>query len=252
MLITAQSIKNSRKYQEDRSLLRFLPNNEILLGIFDGHGGAWVADYAERHVPTTFRAIQKIAPQLTPEETLQLLFKRINQKVDRSCSGSTAAIAWVKLNENVVYVAILGDSQVFIKTSNKKIWESPEHNVATNRAELLAGIARGGKLDHSGTYLCAPCEGMGLQMGRALGDRDLGSILNREPEICRVEINKDSWLLIGSDGLIDPAHDDKLKLKDFVLKLAENPKTTALSLVTQAAAINQGDNSTAVLARFGY
>ena len=251
MIITAQSLKNFKDDQEDRSLLRFLPNNEVLLGVFDGHGGRWVADYAERHFSVTFRAVQKKFPELTPEQTLHLVFARINQKVRQYYSGSTAAIAWLKLNENVVYVAILGDSQVFIKTPDGNIWESPEHNISSNNAELLAGLARGGRLKYGTTYLfdSYQIDGMGLQVGRALGDRDLDRILNREPEISRVEINKDSWILIGSDGLIDPEFNNPVDLKNFILKLTEDPKTTALSLVTAAAKLDNHDNSTAVLAR---
>ena len=41
-------------------------------------------------------------------------------------------------------------------------------------------------------------------MTRVLGDTELDSIINRQPEIYSVPLG--SFLLVGSDGLFDPTH----------------------------------------------
>ena len=88
---------------------------------------------------------------------------------------------------------------------------------------------------------------LGLQMSRALGDKDLNRVLLREPEIFHIPVNENSWILACSDGLLDPSHmaGDTLPIVvDFIEHGAD-----AEELVLAMANIQNDDNSTAVLVR---
>jgi serine/threonine protein phosphatase PrpC len=244
MNITQFSAQNRRPYQEDRSFIKKFMNGDILLGVFDGHGGELVAEYAATHTSSLFRAID-IETKKDPQETLSQLYALLVQNTSEYYSGSTANIVWIK--DNVAHVAVLGDSITLIQTATGEIWQSPEHNISTNEAEAIEAIERGGYID--GVYLFDKkvYQGMGLQMSRALGDRELNRILNREPEIFHIQLNKDSWILLCSDGLIDPSHKTTNNC-DSVVEFIENG-ADAEKLVLEMAKKQNKDNSTAILAR---
>jgi serine/threonine protein phosphatase PrpC len=245
MDVTQFSAQNNRSYQEDRSFFTKTNKDQLLLGVFDGHGGSWVSEIAVESTPAIFRATRKTIKQ-DPEATLNHIYSKLVKATTGHHSGSTASIVWLK--DNVAHVAVLGDSPVVIKDANGEIWKSPEHNVRTNLAEAQAAEARDGKISANG-YLFDRwrIDGPGLQMSRALGDKELDRVLNREPEIFHIPVNKDSWILVCSDGLLDPSHiaDDTLPIVvDFIDHGAD-----AEELVLAMANIQRDDNSTAVLVR---
>jgi serine/threonine protein phosphatase PrpC len=141
----------------------------------------------------------------------------------------------------------MGDSPILIKDKDGKINISPDHNIRTNDAERRAAEDRGGFCD--GGYLFASFDGMGLQMARALGDSHLNKVLSRLPDVYAVEINENSFVLVGTDGLFDPGHWNFKVEADAVVKLIDEGADAA-ALVTRAVNIPTGDNVTAILARF--
>jgi serine/threonine protein phosphatase PrpC len=243
MEVTQFSAQNKRYYQEDRSFAKKTTNG-LFLGVFDGHGGKWVAEYAAEHTPFLFRSVRKTV-KANSEETLRQIFKTLAKDTSDYGSGSTASIVWVR--DNVAHVAILGDSPVMIRDENGNVWHSPEHNIRTNKPELEAAIARGGKSD--GNYLFDKwrIDGPGLQMSRALGDKELNRVLNREPEIFHIPLGKNSWILACSDGLIDPSHKDA-EIDKIVIEFIEHG-ADAEELVLAMANIQKDDNSTAIVVR---
>jgi len=134
---------------------------------------------------------------------------------------------------------------VIVQTVNGGLWIAPEHNVRSNKAEADAAIARGGLI--GGGYLMASYIGSGLQMSRAFGDASLSSVLNREPEIFTLNLDKYSWVLVATDGAFDPAHTSDAGSK-AVLDLVQYGKD-AQSIVDRALAVPTRDNVTAILWR---
>lgn len=246
MQATQFSQQNRRSYQEDRSFIKKTSNTEVLLGVFDGHGGDWVSEFAVVHTPFLFRSVRKETKK-NVNATLHQIYSRLHENTKDYTCGSTASIVWIK--DNVAHVAVLGDSITMIKTESGEIWQSPEHNIRTNQAELHAAILRGGKTDCGGAYLFDKwhIDGPGLQMSRALGDRDLDRVLNREPEIFHISINDDSWILTCSDGLIDPAHADHNAVPRIIELIEQG--ADAKKLVVEMGIVQNNDNSTAVLVR---
>jgi hypothetical protein len=86
-------------------------------------------------------------------------------------------------------------------------------------------------------------------MSRAFGDRDLGKILSRIPEVYTVELG--DWVLVGSDGLLSPGHDESgVQMLLDIVKMIEEQDVNAEELVDYAAnVVKTGDNVTAILWR---
>jgi serine/threonine protein phosphatase PrpC len=255
MQISQFTLQNLKKYQEDRSFVTEM-NDQILVRVFDGHGGAWTSEHAVNRTPKIFKRLSK-AIKKDPDKTLTKIISTLVAETNDHHSGSTVCIVWVC--NNIAHVAVLGDSSAIIRTENQEIRQSPEHNVRSNAKEALEAEARGGRIAVNG-YLFDKwrIDGPGLQMSRALGDKELGRVLNREPEIFHIPLNDDSWILVCSDGFLDPSHQDSTFLEEIVDSI-ENRNLSAKELVEEAASMHvsngimkkarRGDNSTAILIR---
>jgi len=221
----------------------------LILAVMDGHGGAECSEKLEQNFCMVWDAVY------SPDKTPELLFRELFDKFDILTSdmemGSTMSVVFIpKANtgkETQAHVAILGDSPVIVQQPDGTWFPSPEHNVRTNLAEREAAKQRGGYYSHNG-YICYGPEGHGLQMSRALGDRDLGKILSRIPEIYSVDLG--NWVLVGSDGLLSPGHDETyLAMILEIVKKIEEQDANAEDLVNYAVSIPTGDNVTAILWR---
>lgn len=248
LVLTGATNRGKRKYQEDRHLM-ISAEEGLILAVMDGHGGADCSERLEQNFCSVWDSV------FSPDKTPELLFRELFNKFDILTSGmecgSTMSVVFIpKANtgkETVAHVAILGDSPVIIQQPDGTWLPSPEHNVRTNVVERLAGQARGGYYSSNG-YLCYGPEGHGLQMSRAFGDRELGKILSRIPEVYSVDLG--NWVVVGSDGLLSPGHDETyLAMINEVVSMIEEQDANADDLVNYAAAVPTGDNVTAILWR---
>ena len=85
-------------------------------------------------------------------------------------------------------------------------------------------------------------------MTRAFGDADMDSALLREPEVFELPIGKDSFVLVGTDGLFDPSHQSSESAKE-IAALADIATNEAKNLVSYSVQKPTGDNVTAILVR---
>lgn len=225
-----------RNYQEDCYVLSSTKNFGWLLAVMDGHSGNETANYCRDHIGEIFLKTKSLI------ETVKLL----NQQTQHFESGSTLSIVHIPKNALTANIAILGDSPVIVKGKNGTISVSPEHNVRTNLAEREAVIKRGGVYQDG--YIFDERRNYGLQMSRALGDSALSSILSREADIYSIELGPESFIIVVSDGVIDPAHENSIVPIDRIAKLIENG-ADAKKIVDDALARKTGDNATAVVWR---
>lgn len=246
MRITTATARGERRYQED-TFINVQMSQGTLLGVFDGHGG----DEASKWMARNFEA------QFQDQRDVRLGLRSAISKsaaMLRGCiSGTTASVAFLPTDSSTVYTAVIGDSPIICHKQTEgsidtpqKYWYGPDHNVRTNRAERDAAIKRGGYYNNG--YICKGLYGPGLQMGRALGDAELSPILSHEPEISHV-FPVGEWMLIGSDGIFDPAHYDFKEAAEEII-LAIELGDDAPRLVERAVAKPTGDNATAILVRF--
>lgn len=245
------SVFGGRSHQEDRFLVERIAVETArisscgwLFGVMDGHNGSGVADFAAATLREYF-SHDLLATNGFIVKALRSTVARLNEETRHQDAGSTLSMVYVPDDEACAYVAVLGDSPVVIRDAEGKLYVGPEHNARSNEKELKGALARGARFD--GGYLFDPKqEGYyGLQLTRALGDAPLDRILRREPEIARVKLGEGGWILVATDGLLDPSHTKSAdRLKSLVLRIEIGEE--AESLVMRCL----GDNATAILWRW--
>jgi serine/threonine protein phosphatase PrpC len=243
--VSSASAKGQRSYQEDR-IFTLTGEQGTLLAVFDGHGGAQVSHLASEELPGIFADLIT-APKAKPRQVLKAAIHKLNIMTQHFNPGSTISLAFIPFNKRIVYCAVMGDSPILVKDNKGNINISPDHNVRTNEPERIAAMDRGGFTE--GGYLYAHFNGPGLQMARALGDAQLNSVLSRQPDIYSVRVNKDSFVIVASDGAFDPGHYDFKKSAEAVVKLVE-AGADAQAIVDRAVKLPTGDNVSAIVARF--
>jgi len=245
MNITRAQAQGLRDYQEDRFVVS-RTRDGLLIGVFDGHGGASVSSKAAKILPSTWKRRMEFPPSI--ETSVCLTCKDINEQTMGMEDGSTMSLVFIPKAQDFAYVAILGDSPVVIQDADGKINISPQHNARSNAEELKQAKNRGAFFD--GNYIYAHYNGHGIQMTRVLGDRDLGRIVFREPEIYKVAINTESFVLAATDGLFDPSNINTNAAAGAIAQYIREG-ATASDLVNRAVATPTGDNVTAILVRVG-
>jgi serine/threonine protein phosphatase PrpC len=243
--ITQATAKGGRPYQEDR-LFKATMQEGVLIAIFDGHGGHETAHWASEEFHGLF--VDAIGePKATPRTAFKNAIHKLAIMTQAQGPGSTLSAVFIPAKGNTVTCAVLGDSPIIIKDAKGKINIGPEHNVRTNEVEAQRVRDLGGFVVDG--YAYDNRFGGGLQMARALGDSSLARILSRVPDVYSVKVNKDSFVILASDGVFDPGHYNFHEAANTIVKLVEEG-AEAQALVDRAVQIRTGDNATAFVARF--
>lgn len=240
-MITHDTAKGSRSHQEDAYFVaQFIEGT--LFGVMDGHGGGAVSALLVDLFPKLWSDVRR--NEADPEKIFPEVFKRATELTNYYSEGSTASLAFIPTDESRAVIAVLGDSPVIVERLRGDIWIGPDHNARSNMEERASAILRGGIYDQG--YLWHGLDGInGLQLTRALGDVGMGDVLNRIPEVFTVRLG--NFLLIGSDGLLDPGHMSKDGTAAVVAEL--RTEQTAKQMVQRAIDAPTNDNVTAVLWR---
>lgn len=230
-----------KERQEDRNVafgFRGRGFQAYVIGVFDGHGeSAAAAEYCRRETET-YPWPSEIADS---EGLLRSLVTRLVNGTDRFRCGTTLSLALIVKRKHAgttVSVAILGDSPVVVYDGAGSLHVGPHHNVRTNPDDRRAVHDRGGIIEFGSVR--AVSGGYGLQLSRALGDRELGRILSREPDI--YTIDDPHWILVASDGLFDPGRAPFDELVAFA-----GIGATAEDLMKWALQARLHDNTTALV-----
>lgn len=239
-----------RDYQEDR-MFSLACEEGFCFGVFDGHGGVKCAEYCFENFPRIFmEVLEDSKPTQRWTTKLKTTLKRLNRETELMEDGCTVSVGFIPWDANKVHVAVMGDSPIIIKRVNHSIWTAPEHNVRTNKMEAAAAKQRGGIIDSWGMYVYASdhYNAPGLQMTRALGDCQLSKVLNRQPDISSQPLGTGSWVLIATDGALDPSHENGEEGIETLTKMIE-AGATAEDIVNRAIGIPTYDNVTAMLVK---
>ena len=239
--VTRAQEQGPRDYQEDRSFVKHIvgPRYSLwLLAVMDGHGGWGVAELCANEIGGLFTL--KDADHT--EEALLRLVSKLNTKTARFQEGSTLSVACVLENHNKVSIAVLGDSPVVVLDDKGQLHVSPEHNIRSNQKERENAERRGGICENG--YLYREGGNQGLQLSRALGNAYLSRIIVREPEV--YTIVGPQWVLVASDGLIDPGHTQSQALFQEIEEYAKQ-HASASTLMEWALSRRLKDNATALV-----
>jgi serine/threonine protein phosphatase PrpC len=244
--LTEAEAKGSRSYMEDTHFVSTRPEG-TLLAVFDGHGGHEASERAFEQFASLF-LVQMGKDVGDVSRALRASIFYLAETLRDYKDGTTLSAVYVPKEGNIVTAAVIGDSPILIGGSTS-LWVGPDHNVRSNPAEADAVQERGGFIANG--YAMEHYSGSGLQMGRALGDMGLSSILSTEPEIKEVLITNETFILVATDGLFDPGHRNHDAIGDVVklLRSGSHGEFTAEDLVRNALYRKTGDNVTAILAR---
>lgn len=257
----AYSDKGARKLNEDREVcVSETVHDQVVayFGLYDGHGGATVADYlAENLHSTVFDRIQN-APDTSDAmaRSVKDAFAATDEDIyaREIPSGSTAVSLIVR--GTCAVIASVGDSQAVLSTSGKAtdmcVAHTPELN--SERERILAAK---GNISKGRIY------GM-LGVSRAFGDNDFktargefssrfnGDLVIAEPDVVEHSISSnDEFLVLGCDGLFEVM--EPQQVVDYVrskLSLHGDVQHACEELVSHAINMGSTDNVSAIVVCF--
>lgn len=190
--------QGGRGSQEDRTLISQVGEG-VLYGIFDGHGGDKVAQFAQEHVAGFFEEFLKQG--FAPEEALRSALMKVDSDLPENIEkmGSTATLMY-KSPDGKLYLANLGDSEAVVFDRDGKLEELTYLHSGSNpkeQARLGNSLVRYGEDE----FRIENNEGGALAVTAALGDRGYTDLL-RTPHISNFQTNsKSSLAVLASDGL---------------------------------------------------
>lgn len=216
-----------RDQMEDAHFYQSIPEG-ILAGVFDGHGGKEVAEYASQEFAKRFsKTLQNHKGDVY--STFTNLVDQIHDEVVKNRSwnviGSTAVVCFVDKKTHAVYTATLGDSEanIYRKKDNKLVsiplscirdWCSKKdfkrllkaHNFSKQEEKDYAKIPA--KQRRSNLIF-------GVNVSRAIGDYDQTGtkqkpILVHKPKITVNMLHPNDLLVLACDGLKDYVSENKI------------------------------------------
>lgn len=237
--IAGLKASSPRWRNQDRLLVQELTQNQVLLGVFDGHGqhGHHIAQQA-------VNIFERLAPGLFVDGTVGgaagaflKLFSLCQEELEcdtRSrLSGTTAVCALLDLDRRTVVVAHTGDSKMVV-ASGDIVLETSDHR--WDRDAEVRVLNRGGEVRNEWGCDRIFAQGVdwpGLAMSRSLGDvagNQLG--VSAEPEVTEeLPLSVGSALVLGSDGLWDMVSPNFAVRK---LRTVDEADHAAYTLVTTA------------------
>lgn len=245
------SITGPRKTMEDQYFIKenFLGSDTYFLAVFDGHAGREASETAVKNLPRELKKrLGKDFSKQKIEDAINATFKSVSARIqEKTACGSTATVILIFGRE--IYIAHVGDSGVLLLAKNGQ-WTYLTHNHNIAEPNEVKILTQKGALVHRG-YLWGR-GGSGINLSRALGDRDFSEWISSEPDIAHFDIKEDfSHLVLASDGLWNFLDGDSVAA---VLKENKKPQEAAelLSELALKGMKNQGwgDNLTAIVISF--
>jgi len=224
-----ETAEDAAKNGEDAHFCLVDQDGGLLAAVFDGHGGALVAEYAKEQFPALFKSARE------QHATIKGAFKAaigqihadVAEKKGLNSQGSTATILYIK--DEKAYTATLGDSEAHIyrgkediKISRNLDW-SDDSEAA--RLEKHMGYTAGKVKNWVKTHPTfgpkyVRSQGImansGSNVSRTIGDVGEGDVISHIPKIGEFVVKKDDTIVISSDGLTDFT-----KAKDIGPKIEE-------------------------------
>lgn len=190
-----------------------------LFAVFDGHGGAEVAKFCNKHFPKHLKENEnfiagnykaaleetflKMDEMLMSSEGAELLKEfRADHDMSNSFAGCTANV--VLIVNDTVYVANAGDSRAVIFNNSKEVIplsfdHKPDGEIEKKRIYNAGGYVSDGRVNDN------------LNLTRAIGDLEYKKnpalkpqeqIISAFPDVMQRKItNEDLYMLIGCDGI---------------------------------------------------
>lgn len=209
-----------RRLQEDRCLIKRFNSGDLdgcLIGVFDGHNGGKTAEYCMARFAKYFEPTSA----LDVPDAMRRAIAKLAVETKGFEAGTTLSVVCILESHDSATAAVIGDSPILMRNIAGGEWHSPNHNVGVNQREREAAIKRGAKyvVHEGGTgYIHRDVDGFGLQLGRALGDKSLRTILSDIPDM--YTMRRPTFVMVMTDGMVDLTEDDQSAI-DEVADIAE-------------------------------
>lgn len=176
---------------------------EFFIGVYDGHGGSFAAEYASAHLRAEF--VREFEGAVEPEEAFTNAYEKISAGLRGEESGTVALTCY--LRNTALYHANAGDARLIVATKRHVLELSVDHRLE-NPEERRRIAASGGLIVPP--YVVK--QGRSLMPTRSLGDeffKDVGVIAR--PSVGRYRLaSEDRWVVAGTDGLFDYMRSDEI------------------------------------------
>ncbi|XP_045200837.2 protein phosphatase 1L-like [Mercenaria mercenaria] len=247
----AYSIQGRRPHMEDRFRVHNNGSKVAMYGIFDGHGGDFVAQYAKEKlfsmVLSNVNDNDEEHGEILTKQILEVdeeILQHVKQQAD--ISGSTALVAMV--TSDTLTVANVGDSRgVMCDKDGKTVLLSVDHKPNETKEHQRIKDA-GGFVGFYGVWRVAGI----LATSRALGDYPLKDkrFIIAEPDILTFNLREvqPKFIILATDGLWDCFSNEEAV--QFILERLDEPHFGAKSLILQAYYRGSLDNITVMVIKF--
>jgi len=199
---------------------------ETWAGVFDGHGGAWVANFTAKHLFNNIRETESFRDnfkEMTKELEKGTIDDKVIEKVKQDITtgfllteeqlrdaiqlnpvledaGTTAVVALI--TEKVIIFGNLGDSRAILCCGGRSVMVTRDHKPSdkteTDRIKDAGGFVTEGRVNGV------------LATSRSLGDFDLKTAVSPYPELQHVmqDGSRDMFLVLATDGVWDVMDND--------------------------------------------
>jgi serine/threonine protein phosphatase PrpC len=185
---------------EDRISLPFVSENLIVLGLFDGHGGANISELLHNELPKRIKNAIKFSQDTgTIIQIINAEFDKLDAEIGTSVGGSTATI--VVVTKTDIIVANVGDSPaILFKKDGTLLYNTDDHD--------CSNMAEHDRISNAGGT-CVLLNGIprlesGLAVTRAFGDyaHDKRIVISTA-QIYVWPRQKDTYLCMCSDSFTE-------------------------------------------------
>lgn len=234
------------RYMEDRSfLIRHFGGkiNCILGGVFDGHGGAYVARLASAKIPEL--VLKNLKDGMKEDDAFKKAYEDVCLPDECLYVGCCALTFLIKGND--LYVANSGDCRLIMVTKKRIFQVTKDHRVE-NPAEYDRILGSGGSID--GDYVRRGDRG--LMTTRTLGDGYFKSIgIISDPEVFhrKISTSQATYIIAATDGVWDEMTNGAVAEAARKSKNAQTAAESILSGFLSFGSILELDNMAVIVAR---
>lgn len=224
----------TRKSNEDRYLIKSMPDNSVLIAVADGLGGDVAGDYAAEKIRKNFADLKQITPN-NEQPQLDQLVREIDHSIYavsqsiQDLEGTGSTVVGVLLGNGFAYWVHVGDSRFYFLRGEKLTQVTRDQTLA--RFLLEEGEITPDQLPaHYSQHVMDQCVGCGYS----------------EPETGSLKFQTGDLLVLCTDGLHKQISEPLL---NSILNTATDLETKAKSLVKAALDAGGKDNITIVMAQ---
>lgn len=241
----------------------------VFVMVADGHGGKEASAWLHEHLLAAFIARAGDDPSGAALRAVgRSVFIEAHATIcamKNHTAGSTLTVVAVNSARAEITTVNVGDSGALMIENSKAVPLSEDHRLEDNEKERERVTKLGGKLARAANSQGQPCGPIrvwpgGVVQARAVGDRDVGDLIDATPACATVKLPASADIFICSDGVWDALlaqHVAAISRRTWLNKV----QTGAQQIVDEAIAARHAyncdgyqvprDDTTAVLVRIG-